>query len=497
MNYSKKYLAFDFGASNGKVAVGLFDGKKLQLDIIHRFNNNPVVASGTIYWDILYLFSKVKEGIYAANFKYKSLQSLSVDSWARDFGFLDSNGKLISNPVSYRDDDKNLDYRASYFEKISIDKFFSITGCNPIYVCVPLFNLFGMKLKNNPVLKIADKFLIIPDIINYFLSGIAISEYTIANMTMMLNWRTKSWDKEIINCLEINKDIFPEIIATGKIIGNLDIKVAKEIGINQIPVVACASHDTASSIVGIPATTRDKDWAFIVTGTWCGIGIETEEPFIDPKFLNDSFLNQGAAEGKNLFIKNFTGFWILQKCKEKWSTNNFKSLSWDSILEQALKKKSFRAFIDIDDMQFSKNQQDMPEVIRNYCKTTNQYIPVDIGDIARCIYESIVMKFKYDLKTLEDIIGKKIELIYLIGGGIRNKPLCKWTADSTGKVVFAGPAEASLIGNILMQMKADKEINTIEEGREIFKESSEIQYFEPEDYKLWDLAFEKYLKIIK
>lgn len=497
MKTSKNYLALDFGASNARVAAGRYDGNKLQLDILHRFDNSPVRVAGKTYWDILYLFSNALKGIKIAAGKYKDIKSMALDSWALDFGLLDKFGNLISNPVSYRDEEKNIDSRQDYFKKVSKEKIFEITGYNPIYPSPALFYLYKMKLNQSPALKIAAKFLMVPDILNYFFTGRSVSEYTIASNTMMLNWKLKKWDKSILDSLEVDQEIFPEIIMTGKKIGKINKTIAEEAGLKKIPVIACALHDTASSIVGIPVSLNNKNWAVIGTGTWCIIGIETDSPVMDLKILDYPIINEGMAEGRNLLAKNLTGFWILQKCREKWSSDFGKNLDWDTILNLSLESKPFRSFIDIDYYKFAQNHSDMPKIIRDYCKKTNQPIPKDIGETARCIYESIIMRFKYDLSILENIYGRKVDVVHLIGGGIRNQPLSQWTADATVKKVVSGPVETSIIGNILMQMKADGEINSIEEGRKVSGNSTEIQFFEPSESDRWGESFIKYIDIVE
>jgi len=496
MKTFKKYLALDFGASNGRIAVGKYDGNKLQLDILHRFDNSPIKVAGTTYWDILYLFSNALKGIKIAVNKYKDIKSMALDSWALDFGMLDKYGNLFSNPISYRDEEKNIDNSQDYFKKISKEKIFEITGCNPFSPNVGLFYLYKMKLQQSQLLKIIDKFLMIPDILNYFFTSSVVSEYTIASNTQMLNWKLKKWDRKILDCLGLDIKIFPEIVMTGREIGKINKNVAEEAGVERIPVIACALHDTASGIISVPVSLKNKNWAVIVLGTWCIIGIETNSPIIDLKILNYPITNEGMAEGRNLLTKNLTGFWVLQKCREKWCSDFGKNLDWDTILNLSLRSKPFRSFIDIDSYQFAQNHADMLKIIRDYCKKTNQPMPKDIGETAKCIYESMIMRFKYDLSILEDIYGKKVDVIHLIGGGIRNRIFNQWIADATAKKVIAGPIEASIVGNILIQMKQDGEISSIEEGRQVSGNSKEVQFFDPINSDNWDEAYNKFLNII-
>jgi len=490
----KNYLIFDFGASNGRAAVARFDGQKFDLETTHRFDNRPVYAAGALYWDILRLYSELKMGLQYSVKKYKNIISMGLDTWGADFGFIDKNGKLISNPVHYRDEKRSNDANKLY-KIISREELFKLTGAmiNPIF---DLFHLYSLKLRHATEFVNRDKFLTIPDIFNYFLTGETYNEYTRLTNSIMYNQKEKKWEDRIFDKLGLTKDIFPEIIMPGEKIGSISGDVCIELEIETMLVIAPVTHDTPSAVAGIPVADKNKNWAFISMGTWCIIGQETKSPIINDETMKAGFSNEGGAEGLNLFVKNITGLWIIQQCRERWIKDEGSDISWDEIVKMSFSAEAFKSFIDVDDPVFSKPQVDMPKVLQEYCKNRGQNIPEGIGEISRCIYESLAMKFRHDLDALEKLTGDRIELLHLVGGGIQNKLLCQWTADVTGSPVVAGPTETTSVGNLLMQLKGTGEIKTLEEGRKISLASSKVTSYQPKDKNRWDEAYSRYLKML-
>ena len=491
---SKNYLIFDFGASNGRSAIARFDGNKFDMEITHRFDNRPVYAAGTLYWDIHSLYSKLMIGIQSSVRKCKNIASMALDTWGADFGFIDKSGKLISNPVHYRDEKRKAD-SDSLYKIISRKELFELTGAtiSPIF---DLFHLYSLKLQNAPEFVNGNKFLTMPDLFNYFLTGRAYNEYTRATTTIMYNQKEGRWENKIFDRLDLPRDIFPDIIKPGEKIDNISNKVCSELEIETIPVIAPAAHDTSSAVAGIPVVSKNKNWAFISMGTWCIIGKETESPIINDQAFNANFSNEGGVEGLNLFVKNITGLWIIQQCRGKWIKDSSRPISWEEIVKLSSTARPFKSFINVDDPIFTQPQVDMPETVSKYCEEKGQDIPESIGEISRCIYESLAMKFKHDLNKLEKLTGKKIELLHLVGGGTQNKLLCQWTADATGIPAIACPAETTSVGNLLMQLKASGDIKTLDEGREISLNSSEVTNYKPEDKERWDEEYSRYLKIL-
>jgi rhamnulokinase len=490
----KNYLLFDFGASSGRASVAVFDGRKFDITEIHRFENKPVIASGTLYWDILRLYSELKTGIQLAGKKHGNLESLGIDTWGDDFGFIGSDGKLLANPIHYRDPFRNS-LSDKLYEIIPEKELFRLTG-GQLVTEVSLFNLYGLKISNATELKCASRLLMIPDIFNYLLTGHKFNEFTIASTTLMFNPQTRKWVNEIFDKLDISRDLFGDVVMPGHVIGTLSDSVCEELAVSPVRVIAPPSHDTAAAVAGIPVNSSCKNWGFVSMGTWCIIGIQTSDFIIKDEVIGTGFFNEGAADGSNLFVKDINGLWIIQKCREKWISETGTEISWQEIVNQASAAQQFKSFINVDFPVFCANPNNMPGEIINYCKNTGQKTLSSIGEIARCIFESLALRFRYDLEKLKCFSGKDIELLHLIGGGTENILLCQWTADSTGKQVIAGPAETTSQGNLLFQLISSGEIRDIMEGRQISLDSSKVTNYHPKNTGLWDEAFQKYVKIL-
>jgi len=489
----KNYLIFDFGASNGRAIVAKFSGEKFKIEVVHRFDNKSVYVSNTLYFDFLMLFSELKTGILLSVKKYRNIESIGIDSWASDFGFIDKNGKLISNLVHYRDR-KRHDVAQKLFGIIPKKELFELTG-GILLTSLGIFHMYSLKLQNATELLNAHKFLMIPDMFNYFLTGELLNEFTNSATTLLYNQKKKKWEEKILNKIGISKDIFCPIINPGIKIGNTSKELCSELEIKPISVIAPATHDSASAVAGIPITNKEKNWAFLSIGTWYLIGAEMAFPIINEKVFKSGYANFGGVESTNIFAKSVTGLWIIQQCMKTWIKERGGNISWNEIVSKSLLSDPFKSFIDLNGPQFSKTQIDMPGIIRKYCKDTGQHVQKDIGDISRCIYESIVMNIKYNLNLLEKLINKEIKLLQLVGGGTKNKLLCQWIADATGVLVSAGTPEATSIGNFLMQLKGTGEIDSLEQGREIASNSMKAVYYKPTNKESWDDAYERYLEI--
>lgn len=490
----KSFLVFDFGASNGRAIVGKYDGSKIEMDITHRFDNIPVYAAGTLYWDILRLYAELKNGIQSSLLKYNNILSLGIDTWGADFGILDKNGKLISNPIHYRDEQREKD-AGSLFKIISAEDLFHYTGSHiaPIF---DLFHLYSLKINNGPEIKNARTFLSISDIFNYFLTGKTFNELTRFTTSILYNQKDHRLADNIFDRLSLPKDIFAPMIEPGEKIGKIAGSICTELAVKPVEVITPATHDTASAVAGIPVTDKNSNWAFLSMGTWCCMGMETEKPIINNEVFKAAFSNEAGVENTNIFVKNYTGLWVIQQCREKWIKEKGEDISWKEIDKLYPTAKPFNAFIDMDDPAFSRNQPDMPKVIMDYCRKTGQEVPSGIGEISRCVYESIVLKFRCYVLMLEKLTGKKIELLHIVGGGMKNTLICKWMADATGKPLKAGPTETTSMGNLIMQLKSAGEITSLDEGRQISQNSSVVYYFTPDNGEVWDAAYERYLKLL-
>lgn len=491
---AKHYLIFDFGASNGRAIVAGFDGKRVTMDVTYRFDNRAVIAAGTLYWDILRLFSELKIGLQVSLRKYPDVVSLGIDTWGCDFGFIDRNGRLLANPVTYREALRHERIPLLYKE-LPRRELFQLCAGSTIGI-MGLYQLFSFRCDNATEITNGHRFLMIPDLLNYLLTGRAVNEYTNATMSLLCNQETRSWEKRILARLGIADGMLGEIVMPGDLIGPVQPQVCEELMISPIPVVAPATHDTASAVTGIPVADHSKHWAFISMGTWSIAGIETPKPIVTDASFESGYGNNAIADGRNMMVNYITGLWIIQQCRQSWIADGAGEISWDQIVAESEKAGSATAFIDVDDPGFTLPQADMPGVIISYCEKKGQKLARSRGAVARAVYESLVLKYRQNMETLERLTGKKLNLLHLVGGGIQNRTLCQWTADATGIPVMAGPTETTSMGNLLMQLKHDGEITTLEQGREISLQSSEVVRYEPRTKGPWDDAFGKYLAVM-
>lgn len=490
MRRQVKMLAFDFGASSGRAIVGIYDGEKLALEEVHRFTNDPVDIGGSLHWDTLRLFHELKQGILkCVNKGHGDLSSIAVDTWGVDFGLLDEQGNLLGNPYHYRD--SNTDgMMEEVFKIIPARELYLKTGIQFMKLNT-IFQLFSMKYRNLPAFKEAKTMLLTPDLFNYFLTGVKAAEYSIASTTQLLDPATGEWSDEIIAKLGLPRSIFPGIVHPGTIIGRLSPGIAAELGIGEIPVIAAASHDTQSAIASVPAT--GEDFVYISCGTWSLMGIESDNPIVDDRSFNNAFTNEGGVGNKITFLKNIMGLWLVQECKRHWEREG-DNLSFAGLEAMAGQAKPFQAFIDPDHSSFI-SPGDMPARIREYCRNTGQTAPESKGDIIRCITQSLAMKYRMTIESLEKIKDRSFTVIHMVGGGIKDRLMCRLTADATGRKVIAGPMEATSIGNIMIQAMALGEINNLQELRRVVKDSFPITEYEPAGTEEWTEAYNRFKKL--
>lgn len=484
-----RYLLFDLGASNGRAIVATVDNRKVDFEVIHRFENTPVFANDNEYfWDILYLLSEIKKGIQKCYQQYGKVNSMAIDSWGCDFGFLDKHGRLIGNPLTYRDSNQ-YKYEGDLHKILSKEDLFALSG-TPYNVIMGLYKLFSLKTIDATEYNAGDYLLMIPDILNYMLTGKPSNEYTNATMTAMVNPHTRQWEPKIMESLGLRTDFLHKISEPGTVLGDLTPAVCEELGVEPIPVVIPATHDTASAVSGVPLQESDKKWAFISLGTWALAGIETDEPLIDSRIVDFEFGNEGGVGGKNMLLKNINGMWVIQKCRERWLKDG--DISWDEIVVEAQNAKEQNCFIDVNEAIFNEYHPDMPQVIRDYCKETGQEIPETIGEVANCAYKSLALMFRYSFDQITEILGYDLELMHLVGGGTQNKLLCQYVSNVMGLKSVAGPTETTAFGNMLFQMIADKKISTIEEGRKLCADNSDLATYMPAENEKWDKTYAAY-----
>ncbi len=486
-----KVLAFDFGASSGRAMLFTFDGKKLEIEEMHRFSNDPVMINGSYHWDVLRLFFEIKKGITKTlNAGHKDIEAIGIDTWGVDYGLFDENGKLLGNPYHYRDERTNgmIDLAD---KKVGKKYIFDQTGIQFSFFNT-LFQLMAAKEQKDSTLPMAKKLLFIPDIFNYFLTGVMKNEYTEASTSMMLNPHTKKWNKELLYKLEIPSDILCDIIEPGNVIGELSDAICEELGCPKIPVIAVGSHDTASAVASVPVT-EDYSYAYISTGTWALMGAELDAPSVTEHSFKYDFTNEGGVCGKIRFLKNIMGLWIIQECRRQWEREG-KELSFDDLEKAAWGAAPFESFIDPDYHDFA-TPGNMPQKIRNFCERTGQKVPQTEGEVIRCAAQSLAMKCRMVADALEDVQGKKLEAVHMLGGGIKDTMVTSFVSNATGKRVVAGPVEATSTGNAVVQLMALGKISSLTEARTIIRDSFPIKVYEPQDSDDWNAAYEKFKKI--
>lgn len=490
MGEQKRVLAFDFGASSGRAMIGIYDGKNIMLEEIHRFSNDPVIVNGTMYWDILRLFYEIKQGLIKAKHK-GGFESIAVDTWGVDFGLLDKDGNLLENPVHYRDD-RTKGMIEQSFNKISKDEFYQITG-NQFMELNTVFQLFSLVENRPELLERADTLLLTPDLFHYLLTGVKKTEYSIASTTQLLNARERKWSKKVLESLKIPQAIFTDIIPSGTKVGLLSNDICEELELPKVEVIAVAGHDTQSALVAVPA--KEKDFIFISCGTWSLFGTELDEPIINEKSSQYNITNEGGYQNKVTFLKNIIGLWLIQESRRQWIREG-KEFTFGELEKMAASIEPFQSFIDPDAEEFVA-AGNIPKRIREYCKRTGQKVPDTEAEVVRCINESLALKYRYTYEELVDCTKKQYNTIYMVGGGTQSKLLCQMTASSCNCKVTAGPVEATILGNIAVQYITKGDIKDLNTAREIIANSSDITYYNPQDKEKWDNAYQKFLTLIK
>jgi len=482
-------LSFDIGASNGCAYLGEYTGDRLEMKEVHRFDNGPTRVADELYWDVLRLLKEIKTGIRKADCTSPSkLNSIGIDTWGVDYAYLDSKDRLITNPYCYRDE-RTEDLLPEIFAKISRGKIYELTGIQFMRLNT-LVQLYA-DLKYRPwVFDVAENLLFTPDLFNYFLTGRKFNEETIASTSQFFNPRRRDWAADLFEKLDLPAGLLGKIIKPGNKIGRLKEYIKSDCNLGyDISVMAGGCHDTASAVAATPLN-YNQESVFISSGTWSLLGKELEDPIINERSLQANFTNEMGLEDRVRFLKNISGLWLIQECRRNWAKEG-KKYSYEEISRAAEKSEEFRFILDPNEDKFL-SPQNMPETIKEYCQNTDQSQPRNYGEMARSIYESLALSYRYEINKLEDITGGKMETINIVGGGIKAEILSQFTADATGKKVLAGPVEATALGNILGQLMAQGEINNLKEGRELIKRSVSLKEYRPRQEKDWDKAFEKY-----
>ncbi len=487
---SHDFLAFDLGAESGRTILGRLESSRIVTRELTRFPNAPIPVLGHLHWNIYSLFEEIKKGMKTCLDAAKVRpESLAVDTWGVDFGLLAPDGSILGLPYAYRDS-RTKGAMEQYFSRIPREKVYELTGIQ-FLVFNTLFQVFSMVRDGSPLLASTSALLFMPDLFTYLLTGERASEFTIASTSQLFSLRNSSWSEPLFEALGIPSSIMQDALTPGTVIGPLSQDIAAEMGLDETLVVATASHDTAAAIAAIPAS--GEDWAYISSGTWSLMGIETVQPIINRQALEANFTNEGGVGGTVRFLKNIAGLWLLQQCRKEWSGGS--ALSYEELTRVAREAAPFKAMIDPDWKDFL-NPVSMPEAIRRYCHQTGQAVPATPLETVRCILESLALKYRFTLDQLRRLAPVKIARIHVIGGGAQNELLCQFTADATGLPVTAGPAEATAIGNIMVQALAFGYVRSLADIRSIVQNSVDVKTFEPARTGDWDTAFERYQNLL-
>jgi len=483
------FLAFDLGASSGRAILGNLSEGKLDLVEVHRFKNQMSLIHGKYYWNIFSLFDELKTGLKKCISEHNiQPQSIGIDTWGVDYSLVTSEGQLIGLPFAYRDHrtDNAMD---DFFKIMHRSEAYFLSGIQFMQFNT-LFQLFASAKENFSRLKIAESLLFTPDTLNYLFTGVKKNEYTISSTSQLLKPGKPEWEPKLFEAAGIPMQLMGEIVQPGDEIGKILGEVQEETGSDEIPCFAVASHDTASAIASVPAD--GGNWAYLSSGTWSLLGIESSKPLVSEKTLAMNFTNEGGVDGTTRFLKNIMGMWLIQECKRIWDDE--KELEWQEIVDLSNAVKPFKSLINPDDSMFL-NPGNMPDAIQSYCEKTGQPVPETKGEIARCIYDSLVLKYKFTIKQIESVTENRIEKLHIIGGGAHNKMMNQLTADAIGIPVYAGPTEATAIGNLMMQAKAIGTVKSLSEIREIIRNSFEVTEYKSSPKLDWDAAYKRFEKL--
>ena len=485
---TKSVLAFDFGASSGRAMRCTYDGEKISMQEIHRFTNDPVTVQGTMYWDVLRLYHEIKQGLIKSK-EYGGAESVAVDTWGVDFCLIGKDGRMLENPVHYRDARTAgmLERSKKYLDP---DTLYAVTG-NQMMEINTLYQLLSLKENRPELLQRADAVLLMPDLFHYLLSGKMCSELSIASTTQLMDARTRQWSPQVLESFGLNPALFRPIVPTGTMIGPVGTDLREERGLPEMQVIAAAGHDTQCALAAVPA--QERDFVFLSCGTWSLFGTELDAPLIDENSRRLDITNECGFAGRTSFLKNIIGLWLIQESRRQWMREN-KTYSFGELEELAAQCEPFACFVDPDDPVFTPSG-DIPGRIRDYCRRTGQYVPQSEGEIVRCINESLAFKYRHALEEISACTGKAYPALYMIGGGTKSEQLCAFTASACGFPVVAGPAEATVLGNAAVQLYALGAVGGPEEIRRIVRRSEPVRTYDPTQPDRWDLEYLRFKEV--
>jgi rhamnulokinase len=484
---TETYLAFDLGAESGRALLGRLDGKgRLSVEEILRFPNGPVRLGGHLHWDVPGLHRSILEGIRRA--ADAGPVSIGVDTWGVDFGLLDRDGELLGNPFAYRDA-RTRGADEAFFERMTRRRLYELTGIQHLPFNT-VFQLFAMVRGDAPLLSRAADLLFIPDLFHYFLTGRKATEFTFATTSQLFSPTARRWEEEILRAVGVDRALLQDVVEPGTVLGELDARVQKETGAGRAVVTAVATHDTGSAVAAVPAS--GEDFAYISSGTWSLVGVESHKPVMGREAQEADVTNEGGVGNTFRVLKNVMGLWLLQECRRVWAGGQ--DLSYEELGRMAENAPPFAALVDPGLGAFL-TPPDMPGALTEALRKTGQPVPPTRGGMVRCILESLALAYRRVLEQVCRVTGKRPAVLHVIGGGSRNALLCRLTADATGLPVRAGPAEATAVGNLLVQAMALGRISSLGELREVVRNSFSMVTYEPGPGAPWDEAYEKFLRL--
>lgn len=490
MAATKKFLAFDLGAESGRGILGSFDGQKLQLEVVHRFPNGPVRTLDSLHWDVLRLYGEMLAGLRRCAAEHGGIDAIGIDTWGVDFALIGRNDTLLGNPRNYRDPftERMLEDALARVPKAEI---FRQTGIQFMRIN-SLYQLVALRRQRSPLLDVAENLLFIPDLFNFFFTGIKVNEFTNTTTSQMYDPTAKNWAFDLLKALDLPTHIFGPIVQPGQVIGVLRSSVAEQTGVLSVPVIAPATHDTGSAVAAVPA--KGDSWAYISSGTWSLMGAELPGPLINDKVQQYNFTNEGGYGGTIRFLKNIMGLWLVQQCKQAWERAG-QTYTYDELARAADAAPPFVSLVNPDDPAFLL-PANMPQALADYCKKTKQPEPREPGAVVRCALESLAMRYRWVLERLEELIGRRLDVVHIVGGGCQNALLCQLTADACNRTVVAGPVEATAIGNVLVQAIGLGVLGSLAEAREVVTRSFEVLTYHPKQAASWQEPYGRFLNLL-
>lgn len=473
------FFAVDLGATSGRTILGTFTSNGLEMEEVNRFPNHLIEAGGHFYWDIYELYRHIIEGLRIAARKGVEITSIGIDTWGVDFVCVGKDGGFLRQPYSYRDP-HTVGAPEAFFTRIPRSHVYGWTGIQ-VMNFNSLFQLDTLRRNHDSALATADKLLFMPDALSYMLTGQMVTEYTIASTAQLVNANTRRLEDALLQEIGLTQAHFGRFVYPGEKIGGLTEEVQQITGLGAVPVIAVAGHDTASAVAAVPA--MDRNFAYLSSGTWSLMGVETDAPVITAETESLNFTNEGGVEGTIRLLKNICGMWLLERCRTEWG-----EIPYSELIVEAGTCEPFRSLINPDDALFT-NPANMEQAIKTYCSDYRQPIPMTHGQIVRCIFESLALRYRQVLDSLRNLSPRPVEALHVIGGGSRNELLNQWTANAVGIPVIAGPSEATAIGNVMVQALAAGAARDIASMRQLINRSIPLKTFYPQDMEDWNTAY--------